>query len=75
MPKLPKNCGNCNYCREPGAISPDPKQDSVWCSNSKSRRFMTYITVNNRCKQHQEPTLEQIAAADRFLVAANKLIE
>lgn len=72
MPSDIKNCGTCNYCREPGSISPDPKEDSNWCSNSKSPRFMTYIMLTNRCKQHQKPTPQQIAAAERFL---NKMSE
>lgn len=72
--KQPKNCGTCNYSRQPGAISPDPKQDSEWCSNSESPRFMTYINLTNRCKEHQAPTPQQIEAAERFLKTADKLV-
>lgn len=71
---MPK-CLTCNYCREPGKISPEPKQDSIWCSNSYSPFFMHYINNDMSCKAHQKPTPKQKAAAVRFLETMSNVSE
>ena len=42
-----KNCGNCQYYRQPGFI---PSMSAgMWCSNTSSEKGLMYVTAKDSC--------------------------